>query len=157
MISSTFGGSADGEDACCVANGQRANPAWSPVIGVGRRARAAARTWPLLGLWTSPSIEQANDRGSRACGLRLLAWSGAAGVSAGTIAGAWGCRENPHRRVVAVEISNEPAISALGVTAERHRWRQLIVAVGDIHTAESFPDSRVSRTLRRKPCRRHFS
>jgi hypothetical protein len=45
---------------------------------------------------------------------------------------------------VAVAISNEPAISALGVTAERHRWRQLIVAVGDIHTAESFPDSLAS-------------
>jgi hypothetical protein len=42
---------------------------------------------------------------------------------------------------VAVEISNEPAASALGVTAERDGWGQLIVAVGDIHTAESFPDS----------------
>jgi hypothetical protein len=30
---------------------------------------------------------------------------------------------------------------ALDVTAERDRWAQLIVAVGDIHTAESFPDS----------------
>jgi hypothetical protein len=44
-----------------------------------------------------------------------------------------------------VEISNEPAVSALGVTAERDGWGQLIVAVGDIHTAEPFPDS-----LRRK-------
>jgi hypothetical protein len=41
----------------------------------------------------------------------------------------------------AVEISNEPAVSAFGVTAERDGWGQLIVAVGDIHTAESFPDS----------------
>jgi len=40
-----------------------------------------------------------------------------------------------------VEISNEPAVSALGVTAERDGWGPLIVAVGDIHTAESFPDS----------------
>jgi hypothetical protein len=40
-----------------------------------------------------------------------------------------------------VEISNEAAVSALGVTAERAGWGQLIVAVGDIHTAESFPDS----------------
>jgi hypothetical protein len=44
-------------------------------------------------------------------------------------------------RVSAVEISNEPVVSALGVTAERDGWGQLIVAVGDIHTAESFPDS----------------
>jgi hypothetical protein len=40
-----------------------------------------------------------------------------------------------------LEISNGPAVSALGVTAERDRWGQLIVAVVDIHTAESFPDS----------------
>jgi hypothetical protein len=32
---------------------------------------------------------------------------------------------------VAVEISNEPAVSALCVTAERDGWDQLIVAVGD--------------------------
>jgi hypothetical protein len=44
-----------------------------------------------------------------------------------------------------VEISNKPAVSALGMTAERDVWGQLTVAVGDIHTAESFPDS-----LRRK-------
>jgi hypothetical protein len=37
--------------------------------------------------------------------------------------------------------SNESAVSALGVTAECDGWGQLIVAVGDIHTAESFPDS----------------
>jgi hypothetical protein len=43
-----------------------------------------------------------------------------------------------------VEISNEPAVSALGVTAERDPGGQLIVAVGDIHTAESFPDSLAS-------------
>ena len=56
---------------------------------------------------------------------------------------AWrrGCRVNPAWRVVAVEISNERAVSALGVTAERDGWGQLIVAVGHIHTAESFPDS----------------
>jgi hypothetical protein len=42
---------------------------------------------------------------------------------------------------VAVEISNEPTVSALGVTAGRDGWGQFIVAVGDIHTAESFPDS----------------
>jgi hypothetical protein len=42
---------------------------------------------------------------------------------------------------VAVEISNEPNVSALGVTAERDGWGRFIVAVGDIHTAESFPDS----------------
>jgi hypothetical protein len=40
-----------------------------------------------------------------------------------------------------VEISNEPAFSTLGVTAERDGWDEFIVAVGDIHTAESFPDS----------------
>jgi hypothetical protein len=40
-----------------------------------------------------------------------------------------------------VEISNESAVSALGVTAERDGCGQLIVAVGDIHTADSFPDS----------------
>jgi hypothetical protein len=40
-----------------------------------------------------------------------------------------------------VEISNEPAVSALDVMAERDGCGQLIVAVGDIHTAESFPDS----------------
>jgi hypothetical protein len=40
-----------------------------------------------------------------------------------------------------VEISNEPAVSALGVAAERDSWGKLIVAVGDIYTAESFPDS----------------
>jgi hypothetical protein len=40
-----------------------------------------------------------------------------------------------------VEISNEPAVSALGVTTECEGWGQLIVAVGDIHTAEPFPDS----------------
>jgi hypothetical protein len=44
-----------------------------------------------------------------------------------------------------VEISNEPAVSPLGVTAERDGWGQLIVAVGDIHTAESFPDSLASK------------
>jgi hypothetical protein len=38
-----------------------------------------------------------------------------------------------------VEISNGPTVSALGFTAQRDGWRQLIVAVGDIHTAESFP------------------
>jgi hypothetical protein len=56
-----------------------------------------------------------------------------------------GCRVNPAWRVATVEISNEPAVSVLGVTAQRDGWAQLIVAVGDIHTAESFPDS-----LRRK-------
>jgi hypothetical protein len=40
-----------------------------------------------------------------------------------------------------VEISNELAVSALGVTAERDGWGELDVAVGEIHTAESFPDS----------------
>jgi hypothetical protein len=40
-----------------------------------------------------------------------------------------------------VEISNEPAVSALGVTAERDGWGQLIVAVSEIHTAKFFPDS----------------
>jgi hypothetical protein len=43
-----------------------------------------------------------------------------------------------------VEISNKPAVSAVGVTAERDGWGQLIIAVGDIHTAESFPDSLAS-------------
>jgi hypothetical protein len=33
------------------------------------------------------------------------------------------------------------AVSALGVTPERDGWGQLIVAVGDIHTAESFSES----------------
>jgi hypothetical protein len=40
-----------------------------------------------------------------------------------------------------VEISNQSAVSALGVRAERDGWGQRIVAVGEIHTAESFPDS----------------
>jgi hypothetical protein len=40
-----------------------------------------------------------------------------------------------------VEISNEPAVSALIVTAKRDHWDRLIVAVGDIHTPEPFPDS----------------
>jgi hypothetical protein len=44
-----------------------------------------------------------------------------------------------------VEISNEPAVSAIGVTAERDGWGQLIITVGDIHTAESFPDSLTTR------------
>jgi hypothetical protein len=36
-----------------------------------------------------------------------------------------------------------------GVTAERDRRDQLTVAVGDIHTAESFPDSLASKGKRR--------
>jgi hypothetical protein len=40
-----------------------------------------------------------------------------------------------------VEISNEAAVSPLGVTAESDGWGQLIVTVGDIHRAEPFPDS----------------
>ena len=60
---------------------------------------------------------------------------------ASALAIASGCRVNAVWRVATVEISNEPAASALGVTAERDGWGQLIVAVGDIHTAESFPDS----------------
>jgi hypothetical protein len=44
-----------------------------------------------------------------------------------------------------VEISNEPAFSALGVTAARDGWNEFIVAVGDTHTAGSFPDSLASR------------
>jgi hypothetical protein len=51
-----------------------------------------------------------------------------------------------------VEISNEPAVSALGVTAERDGWGQLIVAVGDIHTAESFPDSLAWKEQCRRQC-----
>jgi hypothetical protein len=51
------------------------------------------------------------------------------------------CRVNAAWRAAAVEISNKPAVSALSVTAECDGWGQLIVAVGDIHTAESFPDS----------------
>jgi hypothetical protein len=43
-----------------------------------------------------------------------------------------------------VEISNERAFSALGITAECDGWGRLIVAIGDIHTAESFPDSLAS-------------
>jgi len=46
---------------------------------------------------------------------------------------------------VAVETSNEPAVSALGVTAERDSAGQLLVAVGNIHTAESFLDSLASK------------
>jgi hypothetical protein len=54
-----------------------------------------------------------------------------------------------------VEISNEPAFSALGVTAERDGWAEFIVAVGDIHTAESFPDSLTrKRHSGRKPRQR---
>jgi hypothetical protein len=40
-----------------------------------------------------------------------------------------------------VEISNEPAFSALGVTVACDGWNEFIVAVGDTHTAGSFPDS----------------
>jgi hypothetical protein len=47
-------------------------------------------------------------------------------------------RVNPAWRVAAVEISNEPAVSALGVAAERDGWSKLIVAVGDIHTAAAW-------------------
>jgi hypothetical protein len=54
-----------------------------------------------------------------------------------------GCRVNPAWPVAAVEISNEPAVTALGVALERDGWDNLIVAVGDIHTAVSFPDSLV--------------
>jgi hypothetical protein len=50
---------------------------------------------------------------------------------------------------VAVEISNEPAVSALGLTAERDGWGQFIVAVGSIHTAVSFPDSHAAMQQRR--------
>jgi hypothetical protein len=46
---------------------------------------------------------------------------------------------------VAVEISNEPVVAALGVTAKRDGWGQLIIAIGDFHTAESFPDSLASK------------
>jgi hypothetical protein len=67
-----------------------------------------------------------------------------------------GCRVNPAWRVAAAEISNQPAVSALGVTAERDGWGQLIVAVGDIHTAESFPDS-VDTEQRSKPIPRPVS
>jgi hypothetical protein len=42
-----------------------------------------------------------------------------------------------------VEISNEPALSALGAAAECDGWDQLIVAIVGIHTAGSFPDSLV--------------
>jgi hypothetical protein len=38
-------------------------------------------------------------------------------------------------------MSNEPAVSVLGVTAERDGADRLIVAVGDVHSAESVPDS----------------
>jgi hypothetical protein len=38
-----------------------------------------------------------------------------------------------------VGVINEPAVSGLGVTAERDGCGQLDVAVGDIHTGESFP------------------
>ena len=66
------------------------------------------------------------------------------GPESSTAARRRGCRVIAASRVVAVEISNEPAVSALGVTAERDGCGQLIVAVGDIHTAESFPDSLAS-------------
>ena len=40
-----------------------------------------------------------------------------------------------------MEISDEPAVSALGITAHRDVRGQLIVAVGDIHNPRRFPDS----------------
>jgi hypothetical protein len=43
-----------------------------------------------------------------------------------------------------VEISNEPGVSALGVTTGCGGWGEFIVAIGDIHTAEFFPDSLAS-------------
>lgn len=49
-----------------------------------------------------------------------------------------------------MEISNEPAVSPRGVTAARDGWGQLIVTVGDIHTAESFPDSLASKEQSRR-------
>jgi hypothetical protein len=48
---------------------------------------------------------------------------------------------HPAWRVAAVEISNEPAVSALGVRAERDGYGQLIVARWYIHNAKSLPDS----------------
>jgi hypothetical protein len=38
-----------------------------------------------------------------------------------------------------VEISNDPAVAALAVAAVRDGRDEFDVAVGDIHTAESFP------------------
>jgi len=40
-----------------------------------------------------------------------------------------------------VEISNEPTVSALRVTTECSARAHLFVSLGDIHTAESFPDN----------------
>ena len=52
-----------------------------------------------------------------------------------------GCRVNPASRVAAVEIPNEPAVSGVAVTAECDGEGELILAIGDVHTAECFPDS----------------
>jgi hypothetical protein len=51
------------------------------------------------------------------------------------------CRVNPASRVAAVEIPNEAAVSGVAVTAEGDGQGELILAIGDIHTAECFPDS----------------
>ena len=48
---------------------------------------------------------------------------------------------NPHWVRCGGGNRKEPAVSALSVTAERDGLGQLLVAVGNIHTAESFPDS----------------
>jgi hypothetical protein len=88
-----------------------------------------------------------DTRGSSGPALLLSMELGSAGPAA---AFSRGCRVNPAWRGVAVEISNEPAVSAVGVTAELDDGRQHIVAVGDIHTAKSFPDS-VSQEQQRRP------
>jgi hypothetical protein len=49
MISSIVGGSAGSAFPCCAAAGRRGIPAGWRVSADGRRHRASARTWPLLG------------------------------------------------------------------------------------------------------------
>ena len=54
MISSTLADRPDSAAPCCPADDRRGSLASSPAIDVDRHGRAAARTWPLLGLADEP-------------------------------------------------------------------------------------------------------
>src|SRR4051794_27809176 len=117
-----------------VPSGRELRRAGDARIVEGAVSRFAA---PRVGRCSDSSDSAANGRAkhyartapltrSRSFALRSWSWSRLFGV-------------NPASRVAAVEISNEPALSALGVTAARDGWNEFIVAVGDIHTVGSFP------------------
>jgi hypothetical protein len=111
-----------------------------------RRVYGLATGRALVELWCSRGRRHsARARDERRRAASALRESGSVttqiGPSSSTAAWRRGCRVIPAGCVAAVEISIEPAVSALGVTAERDGLGPLLVAVGDIHTAESFPDS----------------